>query len=93
MALVFLFNKVESLNPIKPLSIGDHQIGHKHLQFADDILLFVPIDEGFIWNDFRIWDIFGLMSGLVLNYEMSNIMRWSNTENAILSKICSKLCC
>lgn len=44
-ALVFFIKKAESLNFIKPLQIGVHKVGLKHLQFSDDTLFVVPLDE------------------------------------------------
>lgn len=67
--LVFLIRKAERLGFIKPLQIGVHHLNLKHLQFTDDTLFFVPLDEQVIWNYFRILDVFSVMSGLNLSYK------------------------
>lgn len=44
-ALVFLVRKAECKGLLSPLMIGEHHVPLKHLQFADNTLLFAPLDE------------------------------------------------
>ena len=63
-ALVYILKKAEERNLIKAVQIGKAKVNLKHLQFADDILIFVPRNPTCITNYFRILDVFALMSGL-----------------------------
>ena len=63
-ALVYILKKAEERNLIKAVQIGKAKVNLKHLQFADDILTFVPRNPTCITNYFRILDVFALMSGL-----------------------------
>lgn len=44
-ALFFLLNKAENLQLTRPLQLGDHKINLKLLQFVDNTLLFLPLEE------------------------------------------------
>ena len=73
-ALVCLLKKDEDLNLIEAVQIGKDHIWLKHLQFADDTMIFVPKSTTIVTNYFRILDVFALMSGLMLNYSKSQII-------------------
>lgn len=60
-AMVFLFRKAEEGGFIKPLEIGVNKIILKHLQFTDDTLLFIPLEERVMWNYMRILNVFSLI--------------------------------
>ena len=70
-ALIYFLKEAHHMNMIEDVSIGKAKVSLKHLQFADDILLFTPKNSSCIINYFRILDIFALMSGLNLNYNKS----------------------
>lgn len=80
-ALVCLLNKAKELSLIESVSIGKDKIRLKHLQFADDTLIFVPKNKQAVTNNFRILDVFALMSGLSLNYNKSKIISWSSIDH------------
>lgn len=75
--LVVLLNRTQRLNLIAPIEIGKDQVRLKLLQFADDTLIFVPRDDIYITNYFRILDIFVVLSGLCLNYSKSCLITWN----------------
>ena len=77
-ALVHLLKKAEGMNLIQAVHIGKDQVTLKHLQFADDILIFAPKNTLCITNYFRILDVFAIMSGLNLNYSKSNFISWNS---------------
>lgn len=91
--LVCLLRKAEGLNLIEGVSIGKNKVNLKHLQFADDTLIFVSKKEEVIINYFRILDVFVLMSGLKLNYNKSNIISWSNCDHDWAKGIASQFGC
>ena len=70
-ALVYLLKKAEERNLIEAVRIGKEKVNLKHLQFADDILIFALRNDMCITNYFRILDVFAMMSGLSLNYSKS----------------------
>ena len=81
-ALVCLLKKAEVLNLIEPVHIGKEKISLKHLQFADDTLIFAPKSPRVVANYFRILDVFALMSGLHLNYNKSCFISWNVNDHA-----------
>ena len=70
-ALVHILKKAHHMNLIQAVEVGKAKVSLKHLQFADDTLIFAPKNPTCIINYFRILDIFALMSGLSLNYGKS----------------------
>lgn len=76
-ALVCLLDKADRLQLIQPVHIGKDKVRLKHLQFADDTLIFVPRNSVCITNYFRILDLFALMSGLHLNYSKYFFISWN----------------
>ncbi|KAL4390659.1 hypothetical protein AHAS_Ahas03G0167200 [Arachis hypogaea] len=56
---------------IKGLEVGKDKIALFHLQFIDDTILFCAPDKGTLRNHRRILACFGIMSGLVINYQKS----------------------
>ena len=81
-ALVCLLKKVEDLNLIEVVQIGKDEV-----QFADDTLIFVPKRTTIVTNNFRILDVFALMSGLRLNYSKSKIISWSFDDQVWASRL------
>ena len=79
-ALVTLLRKAHDLNLIEDVKIGKRKVSLKHLQFADDTLIFVPKNSMCITNYFRILDVFALMSGLCLNYSKSCFISWNPSD-------------
>ena len=79
--LVNFLRKAEERNLIEAVHIGKAKVNLKHLQFADDILIFVPRNTTCITNYFRILDVFALMSGLSLNYSKSCFISWNPSDH------------
>ena len=65
------------MNLIAAVLIGKEKVSLKHLQFADDTLIFVPKNHMYITNYFRILYVFALMSGLCLSYSKSCLIAWN----------------
>ena len=80
-ALVCLLKKANDLNLIEGIHIGKAKVSLKHLQFADDTLIFAPRNPMCIMNYFRILDVFAMMSGLSLNYIKSCFTSWNSTNH------------
>ena len=79
-ALIYLLKKADGMKIIEAMKIGKAKVSVKHLQFADDILIFTPNSPSCIINYFRILDIFALMSGLNLNYNKSAFISWKSDD-------------
>ena len=92
-ALVYLMRKAHDLNLIEPVTIGKGKVSLKHLQFADDILIFAPNNNECITNYFRILDIFALMSGLYLNYRKSAFIPWRLVDQSWVRAAASEVGC
>lgn len=92
-ALVCLLKKAEALNLIRPMQIGTHKVSLKHLQFADDTLIFVPQDPSCITNYFRILDVFAMMSGLHLNYSKSCFISWNVSDHIWVGEMAKSFGC
>ena len=75
--LVYILKRAHDLNMIEAVRIGKAKVSLKHLQFADDTLIFAPRIATCITNYFRILDIFALMSGLSINYGKSSFITWN----------------
>ena len=86
-ALVCLFRKAEEKSLIEAIHIGKANVSLKHLQFADDILIFAPRTPMCITNYFRILDVFDIMSGLKLNYNNSCFITWNSTDRSWAMKL------
>ena len=78
---------------IEDVNIGKAKVSLKHLQFADDILLFAPKNSSCIINYFRILDIFALMSGLSLNYNKSAFISWRVDDYAWVEEMANDVGC
>ena len=78
--LVYLLKKADEVNLIEAVHIGKAKVSLKHLQFADDTLIFAPRNSRVITNYFKILDVFALMSGLSLNYSKSCFISWNSTD-------------
>ena len=92
-ALICIFKKAHDMNMIEPVIIGKAKVSLKHLQFADDILLFAPKNPSCIINYFRILDIFAMMSGLSLNYNKSAIISWRVQDYSWVNEIANDVGC
>ena len=79
-ALVYLLKKAEERNLIEAVRIEKEKVNLRHLQFADDILIFTPRNDMCITNYFRILDVFAMMSGLSLNYSKSCFISWNPSD-------------
>lgn len=73
--------KAEESELIHGMPIGKDGVILKHLQFADDTLIFVPKNVRVVTNYFRILDVFAIMSGLRLNYSKSSVISWSSNAH------------
>lgn len=91
--LVYLRNKANNLNLIKSLKTGKDKVHLNILQFVDDTLIFVPLDEFCIDNYFRILDIFALMSGLRLNYSKSCFITWNTSDYSWAKELARSVGC
>ena len=80
--LVCILIKAHDMNLIEAVSIGKAKVSLKHLQFADDTLIFAPRNSTCITNYFRILDIFALMLGLSLNYSKSSFISWNLEDHS-----------
>ncbi|XP_016171573.1 uncharacterized protein LOC107613893 [Arachis ipaensis] len=60
---------------ISPLLVGKNNIELSHLQFADDTILFCPLEEETIKNYARLLRCFELISGLSINYDKSSLIQ------------------
>ena len=78
---------------IQALSIGKAKVSLKHLQFADDTLIFAPKNNTCIMNYFRILDVFALMSGLSLNYSKSCFISWNVEDHTWAKEIARGVGC
>ena len=92
-ALVCLLNKANDLNLIEAVQIGKDKVRLKHLQFADDTLIFVPRNSVCITNYFRILDVFAVMSGLRLNYSKSCFITWNSSDHGWARDISRSIGC
>ena len=92
-ALVYFLRKAHHMNLIEAVSIGKAKVSLKHLQFADDILIFAPKNFVCITNYFRILDIFALMSGLTLNYNKSAFIPWRSEDQIWVSEVATGVGC
>ena len=92
-ALVCLLKKAEDMNMIQAVHIGKEKVSMKHLQFADDMLIFAPQNTLCITNYFRILDVFAIMSGLTLNYSKSSFISWSPDNHEWAKHIASQVGC
>ena len=88
-----MLKKAHDLNLIEEVRIGKAKVSLKHLQFADDILLFVPKNTLCIINYFRILDIFALMSGLAINYNKSAFICWKSDDFTWVNEIANGVGC
>ncbi|XP_025656413.1 uncharacterized mitochondrial protein AtMg01250-like [Arachis hypogaea] len=59
---------------ISPLLVGRDNIELSHLQFADNTILFCPLEEETLRNYKRLLRCFKMMSGLSINFEKSNLI-------------------
>ena len=57
------------------------KVSLKHLQFADDTLIFAPRNSMCITNYFRILDVFSMMSDLSMNYSKSCLISWNSSNH------------
>jgi reverse transcriptase-like protein len=92
-ALVCILKKAEELRLIESVTIGKDKVNIKHLQFADDTLIFVPRKDAVVTNYFRILDVFALMSGLYLNYDKSNIISWCSDDKQWAMNVANQIGC
>ncbi|XP_020973015.1 uncharacterized protein LOC110269490 [Arachis ipaensis] len=77
---------------IAPLMVGRDHIELSHLQFADDTLLFCPLETEIIMNYKRLLRCFELMSGLSINFDKSSLIS-VNYEQEWVEQGCRLLGC
>lgn len=78
---------------IEPVLIGRHEVPLKHLQFADDTLIFAPRNPMCITNYFRILDVFAVMSDLRLNYSKSYFISWNAGDHGWVRDVARSFGC
>ncbi|GMI92896.1 hypothetical protein HRI_002958900 [Hibiscus trionum] len=72
-ALSSLLVKAESVGLIKGVQVGMKDSRFSHIQFADDLIVFLEAKTEYIHNTKRILRIFELASGLKLNMKKSKL--------------------
>ncbi|XP_057720241.1 uncharacterized protein LOC130934716 [Arachis stenosperma] len=77
---------------ISPLLIGRDTIALSHLQFADDTILFCPLEEETIKNYKQLLRCFELMSGLSINFDKSSLIS-INCDEQWIQSMCQLLGC
>ena len=92
-ALVCLLKKADDMNLIKVVHIRKEKVSLKHLQFADDTLIFAPRNPRVITNYFRILDVFAMMSGLSLNYSKSCFISWNASDQIWVGETARSMGC
>ena len=92
-ALVSIIKKAHEMNLIEDVKIGKAKVSLKHLQFADDTLIFAPKSNTCITNYFRILDVFAVISGLSLNYSKSYFYSWNTTDHDWAKAIATSVGC
>lgn len=92
-ALVCLLRKAVEMNLIEAVQIGKDKVRLKHLQLADDSLIFALKITTTVTNYFRIQDVFTAMSGLRLNYSKSKIISQSSDDQEWTSRLTSQNGC
>ena len=92
-ALVCILKKAEDMNLVEAVHIEKDKVGLKHLQFADDMLIFAPRNTLCITNYFRILDVFAIMFGLSLNYSKSTFISWNQGNQEWAKHIASQVGC
>ena len=92
-ALVSLFRKAEILDLIEAMEIRNENVRVKHLQFADDTLIFVLKKTEVIKNYFCILNVFSLMSNLRLNYDKSSIITWIHSAHEWVQNVARATSC
>ncbi|GMI90398.1 hypothetical protein HRI_002709100 [Hibiscus trionum] len=90
-ALSGYIRKAEDLNLLAGVKIGRSEIKVSHIQFADDLIMFMDAEEKFVLNAKRILRIFEVMSGLKLNakktrlfglnVETEAVKNWASNNN------------
>lgn len=56
--------------------MGKDRVALTLLQFVDDTLIFLPQDQGVLFNYKRLLHCFWLMTCFQVNFEKSTIIRW-----------------
>ncbi|XP_025678312.1 uncharacterized protein [Arachis hypogaea] len=72
---------------ISPLVVGRDRVELSHLQFADDTILFCPLEEETMKNYKWLLRWFELMSGLSINFEKSSLIP-INCEEQWIQRMC-----
>ncbi|KAL4366199.1 hypothetical protein GQ457_05G012670 [Hibiscus cannabinus] len=84
-ALSILIHKAIETETIKGVALGNEGLSVSHLQFADDLVLFLEAKEEYIQNMKRILRIFELASGLSLNLKKTKLYGVNVNENLLKS--------
>ncbi|XP_057758751.1 uncharacterized protein LOC130979347 [Arachis stenosperma] len=77
---------------IAPLLVGGDRIELSHLQFANDTILFCPLETETIVNYKRLLRCFELISRLSINFDKSNLIP-VNCEQEWVDHVCGLLGC
>ncbi|XP_052107613.1 uncharacterized protein LOC127740579 [Arachis duranensis] len=77
---------------IAPLLVERDHIELSHLQFADDTILFFPLEIETIVNYKRLLRCFEMMSGLSINFDKSHLIS-VNCEQEWVEQVCDLLEC
>ena len=68
---------------IEGIEVGSSRVRLSHLQFVDDTILFALPKQDVLVSLKHILDYFGLISGLKINYEKSNIISLNCDESVV----------
>ncbi|KAK3229173.1 hypothetical protein Dsin_001054 [Dipteronia sinensis] len=74
LGLNCLFRKAADLNMLRGVVFGNNEVHISHLQFADDIILFLQPNMDYLFNARRILKCFELVSGLRINFHKSCVV-------------------
>ncbi|XP_057734559.1 uncharacterized mitochondrial protein AtMg01250-like [Arachis stenosperma] len=77
---------------ISHLLVGRDNMELSHLQFADDTILFYPLEEEIVRNYKRLLRCFEVMSGLSINFDKSRLIPVNYSQEWI-GQMCKLLGC
>ncbi|KAL4333365.1 hypothetical protein GQ457_07G003570 [Hibiscus cannabinus] len=91
-ALSSLLCKAADAGVIQGVRIGNSKLRVSHIQFADDLIMFIEANEEAVRNTKRLLRLFGLCSGLKLNMKKTKLFG-VNVADTVLSKWANKISC
>lgn len=67
-SLNYIIKQAQSRGLVKGIEVGKDRVEITHLEFVDNTLIFLPRDDNVKLNFKRMFDCFGIMTGLTINY-------------------------